>query len=343
MSAAPLRVMLCDDSATVLNALARLLAADPEVRVACTARDGAEALARLADAAVEVVVLDVAMAGMDGLTALPLLLRAQPGLRVVMVSGLTTRGADASIQALLLGAADCVAKPDASARDINGFAGELLTRIKGMRRSDPAPGREAPRRRPGAATPRLLGIGSSTGGPQALATLLGGLGPRLPVPVVITQHLPPAFVPVLADRLSRVGGPACRPAWEGAALRPGEALLAPGNRHLTVEPDGPWFRARLSDGPPENHCRPSVDPMLRSAAAATSGRVLVAMLTGMGQDGLAGTSAVVAAGGTAVAQDEASSVVWGMPRAIVRAGLCHDVLPLARIAGRLRGLLEGRP
>ncbi|MDE2006743.1 MAG: chemotaxis protein CheB, partial [Rhodospirillales bacterium] len=186
--------------------------------------------------------------------------------------------------------------------------------------------------------PRLLAIGASTGGPQALMQVIAGLGKQVAVPVVITQHMPPAFTAMLANHITALGALPCAEARDGEALAPGRAYLAPGNRHLLIEagPAGP--RARLSDAPPVNFCRPAVDPMLESAAAA-DGRVLVAMLTGMGHDGLAGTRAVIAAGGTAIAQDEASSVVWGMPGAIAQAGLCHAVLPIARIAPALAALL----
>lgn len=187
--------------------------------------------------------------------------------------------------------------------------------------------------------PRLLAIGSSTGGPHALLALVRGFGAAVGVPVVLTQHMPADFTPVLADHLNRAGGMPCAEAVDGEILQPGAMRLAPGNRHLLVEADGPALRVRLSDAPAENYCRPSVDPMLRSAAAACGGRVLLVMLTGMGRDGLAGTRDLIAAGGTAIAQDAATSVVWGMPGAIAQAGLCHAVLPLPDIAPRVLSLL----
>jgi two-component system chemotaxis response regulator CheB len=183
-------------------------------------------------------------------------------------------------------------------------------------------------------------VGSSTGGPQALFTLVQGLGKTLNVPVVMTQHMPATFTPILADHISRLGALPCAEAKEGELLAPGRIYLAPGEHHLLVDAARGGLQARLSSDAPENFCRPSVDPMLRSAAMACDGRVLVAMLTGMGQDGLAGTRRVIEAGGSAVAQDEASSVVWGMPGAIAHAGLCHAVLPLPRIAPKLLELLR---
>ena len=184
-------------------------------------------------------------------------------------------------------------------------------------------------------------MGSSTGGPQALFTLVQGLGRSVGVPVVMTQHMPATFTPILAEHLNRLGLMPCTEARDGEPLVAGRIYLAPGDRHLLVEGNRTGLRARLTTDPPENFCRPSVDPMLRSAAAACEGRVLVAMLTGMGHDGLAGTTKVIEAGGAAIGQDEASSVVWGMPGAIAQAGLCHAVLPLPKIAPKLLDMLKG--
>jgi two-component system chemotaxis response regulator CheB len=188
--------------------------------------------------------------------------------------------------------------------------------------------------------PRLLAVGSSTGGPQALFALVQGLGKTLNVPVVLTQHMPATFTPILAEHIGKLGGLPCAEAKDGEALMAGRIYLAPGDHHLLVNAARGGLQARLTSDPPENFCRPSVDPMLRSAATACDGRVLVAMLTGMGQDGLAGTRRVVEAGGSAVAQDEATSVVWGMPGAVAQAGLCHAVLPLPRIAPKLLEMLR---
>ena len=188
--------------------------------------------------------------------------------------------------------------------------------------------------------PRLLAIGSSTGGPQALFTLVQGLGKTLNVPVVLTQHMPATFTPILAAHIDKLGGMPCAEAKEGEMLTAGRIYLAPGDRHLLIDAARIGLQAHLTSDPPENFCRPSVDPMLRSAATACDGRVLVAMLTGMGQDGLVGTRRVVDGGGCAVAQDEATSVVWGMPGAVAQAGLCHAVLPLPRIAPKLLEMLR---
>jgi two-component system, chemotaxis family, protein-glutamate methylesterase/glutaminase len=289
-------------------------------------------------------VLDIEMPVMDGMTALPLLMRADPGLKVIMASTLTTRGADIALRALRLGAADYIPKPSAVNGD-ESFRCELLEKVKGLARlRRPAvPLRETARlhlRPAPAIPPRLLAVGSSTGGPQALFTLVQGLGRTLNVPVVLTQHMPATFTPILAEHIGKLGGMPCAEAKDGEALQPGRLYLAPGNCHLLVHGARGALTARLSSDPPENFCRPSVDPMLRSAATACEGRVLVAMLTGMGQDGLAGTRRVIDAGGSVVAQDEATSVVWGMPGAVAQAGLCHAVLPLPRIAPKLLEMLR---
>jgi two-component system chemotaxis response regulator CheB len=348
--------MVCDDSLVIRGALARLLDADAGVRVVARAANGRQALEELARQPIDVVVLDIEMPEMDGMAALPLLLRAQPDLRVIMASTLTTRGGDITLRALQLGAADYIPKPSVAAIADDSFRRELLAKVKGLARLrrasilppaavsllKPVGGAPLSLRAGPAQRPVLLAIGSSTGGPQALFTLIAALGRDVPVPVVLTQHMPAAFTPLLAQHLDKLGAVPCTEAQDNDKLLAGRLYLAPGNRHLLVEGSPGQFRARINDGAPENFCRPSVDPMLRSATAACAGRVLVVMLTGMGHDGLAGTRAVIAAGGAALAQDEASSVVWGMPGAIAQAGLCHRVLPLTQLGAATLDTLKGR-
>ena len=349
-SAGMARVMLCDDSVVIRGAIARLLEADPQIQVVARVANGQQAIDEVtrqvrAGSPLDVVVLDIEMPVMDGITALPHLLRADPAIRVLMASTLTTRGADIALRALRLGAADYVAKPGAAQIADDSFRLDLLAKIKGLARvrqfraapvsPGAAPGAALALRPAPARTAHIVAVGSSTGGPQALFTLMQGLGPRLKVPVVLTQHMPATFTPILADHLNRIDGVSCTEARDGEVLEPGRAYLAPGDRHLLVEGTPGALRARLSDAPAENFCRPSVDPMLRSAAAACAGRVLTVMLTGMGHDGLAGARQVVAGGGGVIAQDEASSVVWGMPGAVAQAGLCWQVLPLGGIAARV--------
>jgi len=358
------RVMICDDSATIRGAIARILEADPGIRVVAKVGNGRMAIDELKRTKVDVLVLDIEMPVLDGMAALPLLLRADPGLRIIMASTLTTRGADIAMRALRLGASDYVPKPTTigGAPD-ERFRLEIVSKVKGLARlrqraAAPARAAAAIATRPAPPlTAKLLAIGSSTGGPQALFTLIQALGRSVNVPVILTQHMPATFTPILAEHITKLGGMPCAEAKDGEPLLPGRVYLAPGDKHLIVEsgdakagalPAGAPRsialslppRARLSAGPPENFCRPAVDPMLRSAASVCEGRVLVAMLTGMGHDGLAGTRRVIEAGGAAVAQDEATSVVWGMPGAIAQAGLCNAVLPLARIAPKLLELLR---
>ncbi|MBN8875137.1 MAG: chemotaxis response regulator protein-glutamate methylesterase [Rhodospirillales bacterium] len=340
--------MVCDDSVVIRGAISRILAADPGIEVVARPPNGQAAIDELRRTQVDVVVLDIEMPVMDGMTALPLLLRVDPNLKIIMASTLTTRGADIALRALRLGAADYLPKPSSIGTvSDEGFRRELLEKVKGLaglRRRATMPTKPhaqllALRPQP-RVPPRLLAIGSSTGGPQALFTLVQGLGRTLPLPVVLTQHMPRAFTPILADHISKLGGLPCTEAADGEPLRPAHIYLAPGDRHLQVETKSGTLHARLTADPPENFCRPSVDPMLRTASVACEGRVLVTMLTGMGHDGLAGTRKVIEAGGAALAQDEATSVVWGMPGAIAQAGLCHAVLPLPQLAPKLLDLLR---
>ena len=338
------RVMICDDSTVIRGAISRMLEADPGVKVVAKVANGQLAVDELKRTRADVVVLDIEMPVMDGMTALPLLLRVDPGIRVIMASTLTTRGADIAMRAMRLGAADYLPKPSSigTVKD-DRFQRELLEKVKGLARMRLRATRPVPvvSLRPAPLLPaRLLAIGSSTGGPQALFTLVQGLGRQLGVPVVLTQHMPPTFTPILAEHLNRLGGMPCAEAKDGELLSNGRIYLAPGDKHLTIEGRPGVLRVRLTTDPPENFCRPSVDPMLRTANSACDGRVLIAMLTGMGHDGLAGTKQIIEAGGCAIAQDEATSVVWGMPGAIAQAGLCHAVLPLQNMANKLRDMLK---
>jgi len=341
-------VVICDDSALVRAAVARILEREPGINVVARVGDGQLAVAEVArrrggEQPVDVVVLDLEMPVMDGMTALPLLLSADPSVRVLISSTTTSRGAETALRALSLGASDYLPKPCASdAAAGSRFSAELLAKVRGLTRLR----RRAPSKAPSPRLrlsrsghpPRLLAIGSSTGGPNALFTLMRELQ-HIPIPVVLTQHMPPAFTPILADHITRLGGMPCTEAQDNAMLAPAHVYLAPGNRHLLVHAVAGGLQARLSSEPAENYCRPSVNPMMRSAAAACPGQVLAVMLTGMGQDGLEGTRCIVEGGGMALAQDEASSVVWGMPGAVARAGLCHAVLPLADLGAKIRDLV----
>jgi two-component system chemotaxis response regulator CheB len=342
-----LRVMLCDDSVTARGALARVLQSDPDIEVVARVGDGRQALAAL-DAApaasrAEVILLDLEMPVMDGMTALPLILRREPKPIVIVASALTQRGASATMEALRAGASDYLPKPGAAGGGLAdpGFRAELLAKVKGWARMGQ---RKAARpvvvprvARPVAAgaRPRVICVGSSTGGPQALAAFIKRLPRQLPVPMLVVQHMPAGFTAMLARHLDTLGGPRVAEAAGGEVLKPGQVLLAPGERHLLVRAEGESLVTQLSDAPPENFCRPAVDPTLRSIVAAVGGRAQAVILTGMGHDGLAGCKALAAAGGAVWAQDEASSVVWGMPGAVAKAGLAAELAPPEALAEAL--------
>jgi two-component system, chemotaxis family, protein-glutamate methylesterase/glutaminase len=356
-AAAPYRLMVVDDSAVIRGLLTRSLEADPEVEVLASASNGEMALSALSRHDIEIVILDIEMPVMDGLTALPKLLAAKPGLKVIIASTLTRRGADISMKALAAGAADYLTKPGASAlTSADQFKLELLAKVKalgqarrraiGLAAPQPAargaaepaiePAHEPQRRvialRPALReVPEIVAIGSSTGGPQALFHVTSALKGAVKQPIFITQHMPATFTTILAEHLARASGYPAAEGVDGEPVRGGRIYVAPGDFHMTVQADRGEKVVRLMKTPPENFCRPSVDPMLRSLAALYGARVLTLILTGMGHDGLAGSRAVVEAGGAVIAQDEASSVVWGMPGSVAMAGLCSAVLPLEEI------------
>lgn len=349
----PITVAICDDSAVIRGAIGRIVSAAADLRLVQRAANGRELLEGLSGARPDVIVLDVEMPELDGLSALPRVLAAQPGVRVLMSSTLTTRGADTTLRALRLGAADYIPKPSSLAGWGSGgdWATDLLGKIRALGaarrrpRSIITPGGEpaitlrlAPVRHP-----EILAIGCSTGGPAALIQLLPVLGRNFALPILVTQHMPPTFTSMLAEHIGRLSGPGCSEATDGMVVEPGHIYLARGDRHMVVERAGAGLVLRLTDDPPEHFCRPAVDPLLRSLARHAGDRTLAVILTGMGSDGKLGAEAVVAAGGGVMAQDEATSVVWGMPGAVARAGLCHAVLPLGALAERLRDIGAASP
>jgi two-component system, chemotaxis family, protein-glutamate methylesterase/glutaminase len=348
--AGPVRVMIVDDSAVVRSVFRRLLDQAPDIVVAAVAVDGQMAIDTLRRHPVDIVLLDIEMPVLDGLSALPQLLAVRPAPKVIMTSSLTRRGAAVTVEALALGASDYIAKPTSgeALRD-GGFAGELLGKIRALggarrRKAAVAAARPAPRapivlRPPLSQPPHAIAIGSSTGGPQALLALCRALGGAPPVPVFVTQHMPATFTAILAEQIAKATGLPCREAAEGEPARPGHIHVAQGGFHLEAVRGPGGIRLRLSDAPPESFCRPAVDPMLRSLVRAYDGRVLAVILTGMGRDGLVGARALVEAGGAVIAQDEATSVVWGMPGVVATAGLASAVLPLGEIGPYVRRVL----
>jgi len=373
----PIRVMVVDDAVVVRSLLARWIDSEPDMQVIASLRTGREAVAQIEQSNAHVVMLDVDMPELDGISALPLLLQKKRDLVVIMVSTLTRRSAEISIRALALGAADYIPKPETTREPMtsHSFRRELIEKIRTLghgrgssrvlarkpafeplppasskplpARTHRSPAREAEiaalQLRPfSPVPPRALLIGSSTGGPQALTTLIEKLPAAIDrAPVLITQHMPPTFTTVLAEHLSRVGGRGAHEAEHGEPVLAGGIYVAPGGRHMRVvrEPDG--VKIELGDGPPINFCKPSVDALFASAASVWGAASLALVLTGMGADGTHGAADIVAAGGSVIAQDEATSVVWGMPRSVALAGLCSAVLPLDQIAPRIIRLFSG--
>ena len=368
-----IRVMLVDDAVVVRGLFARWVESEPDLDVVATLRTGREAVNQFERVDPDVVVLDVDMPDLDGIAALPLLLEKKRDLVVIMASTLTRRNAEISLKALSLGAADYIPKPGSN-RELSAsmaFRRELIEKIRqlgqrarrlrgGLASSrvapevksapsimpqigeEPAPPPPQALRPMPTVAPRVLLIGSSTGGPQALNGLIAEIGSVLQrVPILITQHMPPTFTAVLAEHLARVGKCPVREASDGEEIKSGNVYLAPGGKHMKVARRDGTAVIAIEDGPLVNFCKPAVDPMFASAAEVWGNKTLALVLTGMGSDGLAGAKAIVAAGGHVFAQDEATSVVWGMPGQVTNAGLCSAVLPLPEIAGKLTRLFSG--
>jgi two-component system chemotaxis response regulator CheB len=340
-----------DDAALFRRLVADELAADPALEVVGTAANGRIALAKIPQVNPDLVILDVEMPEMDGLETLREIRKAYPRLPVIMFSALTERGAAATLDALALGATDYFAKPinaggmDASLRVIRE---ELIPEIKAIcgrsatPTAVPAPPTPKPRQ---AGTDRIdvVAIGTSTGGPNALADLFTGLPADLPVPVAVVQHMPPMFTRLLAERLSAQSAVRVEEGRPGGVLRAGHAWIAPGDYHMAVARNGLDVRVLVNQEPPENSCRPAADVLFRSVARVFGPSALAVVLTGMGQDGLRGCEAIREAGGHVIVQDEATSVVWGMPGFVAKAGLADRVLPLAMVAPEIvRRVRAGR-
>jgi two-component system chemotaxis response regulator CheB len=359
-SADLVRVMIVDDSVVVRGLLARWLEVDGDVRVVSSVADGAQAVAQLVDCKAEVIILDVDMPVMDGLEALPKLLAANPGVKIVMSSTLTRRNAQISFKALSLGASDCIAKPNSTRGVVASeeYRREIVERVEalgaaargfksGLRQNtidvSAAPATAKLLRSPAVelVAPQVIAIGCSTGGPQALVQLLGKIGPGLTVPVFITQHMPETFTAILAEHLAKVSLCAAKEAQNGDSPEPGAIYIAPGGHHVLAQRRGGRIVLELDGGAPENFCRPAVDPMFRSVAAAYGSAAIAIVLTGMGRDGCEGARAIAAAGGKIIVQDQATSVVWGMPGAVAEAGLATAVLPIEEIGPTLIGLMKG--
>lgn len=341
-----IRVMLVDDSAVIRGLIGRELEKDPDIEIVSSVHNGEVAIKTLDKVTPDVIILDIEMPIMDGITALPLIHEKCPKAKVLICSTLSAKGADISMKALALGATDCLVKPT-STSEMGGaaeFQNKLLHTVKSLGRhklSKPLPQYHATHKGDGTVqlrplpparlTTALVAIGSSTGGPQALFEVLQHLK-GLRVPIVITQHMPATFTKLLAQHIEQNCGLTAHEGTQGMILEKGHVYVAPGGFHMELQRhEDRSVRLNITDTAPENYCKPSVDPMMRSAVDLYGNRVLGVMLTGMGNDGLQSFKALANEGGVIMAQDEKTSVVWGMPGAIAHAGLCNTVLPLADI------------
>lgn len=340
----PLGVLIVDDSKVTRAVIGKILQeAAPQVKIVGYAEDGASALKALDVCDPDIVILDLAMPSMDGLTALPLILRKKPRIRVVVCSSSSAPGAEISLRALSLGATACIAKPvgTKNPKAIADFKSALKQAVLGLEEKNSNTTKEKIRT---IATdfssfrPKLVAIGSSTGGPNAVISLIKEMG-KLPVPVIITQHMMEMFITILARQITQETGIECHEGRDGLLLEPGHIYLAAGGSHMVLKKSGQRVTIGLNDGPPENFCKPSVDVMLRSAIDAYGGDIMAVILTGMGKDGLNGCDALAKAGGRIVVQDQESSIVWGMPGSVANAGLASAVLPVSGLARAVRSTL----
>jgi two-component system chemotaxis response regulator CheB len=339
LAASPVRVLIVDDSVVTRRVVARALERDPGIARTDFASNGRLALAKIAEHRPDVVVLDLEMPELDGFGTLTEIRRTDPGLPVILFSSMDERVAAATLDALSLGATDFLVKPQATAlRLAEAYVEEHLTPlVKALAAPRQVPGQEhAPATRTKGRQPvEAIVIGVSTGGPDALATVLRALPADLPVPVLVVQHMPPMFTRLLAERLDRLGPLHVLEAFEGAPIEPGSVYIAAGDRHLELSRTGQVVRAVLGTGAPENSCRPAADVLFRSAVRAYAGGTLGVVLTGMGRDGLRGCEAIRAAGGQVVVQDSASALIASMPAAVAGAGLANAVVPLDQLAAEL--------
>nr|WP_260408517.1 chemotaxis response regulator protein-glutamate methylesterase [Planomonospora venezuelensis] len=349
--------MVVDDSVVVRRLIVDALSADPGIQVVGTAPNGKVALSKIDMLKPDIVTLDIEMPVMDGLTTIKEIRKVHPRLPVIMFSTLTSVGASATLEALSSGASDYVTKPanvGSVAESIKSVREQIIPRIHALCRTGgpprppvrlaprPAPaGPSGPRPAGGTGTPQVVAVGCSTGGPDALTKVVSALPASFPLPIVVVQHMPQVFTKMFAERLDRSAPLKVVEAGSGMAVQPGTVYIAPGDYHMEVVRRGGGVFTHLQQGPPENFCRPAVDVLFRSVADVYGGATLGVILTGMGQDGKRGSEGLVAKGAEIVAQDEATSVVWGMPGAVAGAGLAHSILPLNEISHHLINRVAG--
>ena len=356
-----IKVLIVDDSALVRQVLTQILDGAAGITVVGTANDPYQAREKIKALNPDVLTLDVEMPRMDGVTFLGNLMRLRP-MPVVMVSTLTEKGADVTLRALEYGAVDYVSKPKIDvAEQLKDYSDEIIEKVRMAAKAKVQPLKKRKELKPGdvaaklsadavlnksqakkhfKTTDKIIGIGSSTGGTEAVKDVLAGLPPDMPG-IVISQHIPAAFSKSFADRANTITQLTVLEAQDNQQILPGHVYIAPGDKHLIVKRDGARYICSLNDGPPVNRHKPSVDVMFRSLADNAGANAIAVMLTGMGDDGAVGTGEMKEHGAPVIAQDERSSVVWGMPGEVVKRGFADDVLPLSKIAARLIDLARG--
>ena len=377
--AAPIRVLVTDDSVVLRRLITDVLSGDPDIEVVGTAVNGKNALDKLPTLKPDIMTLDIEMPIMDGLQTLVEVRKLNRKLPIIMFSTLTERGAGATLDALERGASDYVTKPanvGSIKESMDAVRSQLIPKIKSLTGRAPiAPARTRPAfggappppggnrlavpgagARPGvssapapagtSARPTgrvdVVAIGVSTGGPDALTQVVSNLPGGFPVPIVVTQHMPPVFTQLFAQRLDGKARLRVVEARNGEMLEPGKILIAPGDYHMRLVKKSGGVGVALDQGPQENYCRPAVDPMFRSVPECYGGNALAVIMTGMGHDGYRGAEHILHAGGSLIVQDEATSVVWGMPGAAVHAGLPCEILPLGKIADAITARVNAR-
>jgi two-component system chemotaxis response regulator CheB len=371
-SSNPYRVLVVDDSFVVRGVLRNILNEDPQIQVIDCVGDGQKAIEAVKSKDIETVILDIEMPVMDGITALPLMLKYKPSLVVIVASTLTLRGADVSLKCLSLGAMDYIPKPTntVTTSSATDFRQEILKKVKNLTESarkkssnlstnhNQKPSAYSPHSQPAnqfkivekeyslrpfmVNKPEALVIGCSTGGPQALGEVLKNIQGKIHQPIFIAQHMPPNFTKILADHLSRQSGLDAMEGKDRMEIEGGKIYISPGNFHMEVVREKNTPLISLNQNAPENFCRPSVNPLMRTIIHAYHGRVLGVMLTGMGSDGLQGAQEFIKNGGCLIAQDESSSVVWGMPKAVIMDNLCSAVIPLSKMGMTIQKIMNSK-
>lgn len=338
-----IKVLVVDDSTVMRKLISDILKNDPQIEVIDTAKTGKEAIEKAKNLKPDVITLDIEMPEMDGITALKILRKEVPQTKVIMFSSLTQEGAKATIESLALGAYDFVPKPSTKSflESVKKIEQDLIPKIKSV----------VPLKKikliykPIQITPKIkkgiykvCGIGVSTGGPQTLLKILPKLPPNFPAPILIVQHMPPLFTKQLAERLNSLSRLRVKEAEEGEFVKDGVVYIAPGDYHMKIKKENSLIKIKLHQGPPRNFCRPSVDELFESLAEVYNGKTLALILTGMGNDGKEGAKKIKEKGGVVLAQDAESSVVFGMPKAVIEEGLADEVINLSRISERLKDL-----